>query len=184
MIEFHNWVLPRASEFVHHGMFFAAGVAGWSWRRSLAPLGGWWWAPLLSSQAIFPWYLREVSSWSGPGDPAPAVLAACYGWASTLGWLGLALRVVHEAGPVIRFLSARAFWLYLVHPPLVGAVQVLMYEQPVAAWVKFIASFAAAAAVGMLAHGPAARGLTWLKRLADGGPGQVEPGKPAPGVGA
>jgi hypothetical protein len=33
-----------------------------------------------------------------------------------------------------------SFWLYLVHPPLVGAGSVLLFEQSLPAWVKFVAS--------------------------------------------
>ena len=157
LIEFHNWFLPRASELVYHGLFFAAGVAGWSWKGAADVIGRWWWGPLLLAQAIFPSYLREATAWTGPGDVSAAALAACYGWASAIGWLGLAVRVVRRVGPVMHALSARAFWLYLVHPPLVGVVQVMMFEQQLPAWAKFLASFAVATAVGLITYGPAAR---------------------------
>ena len=166
LIEFHNRFMPRTSEFVYHGLFFAAGVAGWRWRGDLVMLSGWWWGPLLAAQLIFPWYLREVSAWTGPGNAAAAALASAYGWASVLGWLGFALRVVKRSGPVTRFLAARAFWLYLVHPPLVGLMQVLLLEQPLAAWLKFTLSFAVATLTGLAAHGPAMRLAAQLKRVA------------------
>lgn len=166
LIEFHNRFMPRASEFVYHGLFFAAGVVGWRWRGGMAMLSGWWWAPLVAAQFIFPWYLREVSAWTGPGNAMAAALASIYGWASVLGWLGFAIRAVKRTGPVIRFLAARALWLYLVHPPLVGLVQVLLLEQPLAPWWKFLLSFAVAAAAGLAAHGPAMRLAARLKRIA------------------
>lgn len=183
MIEFHNWFLPRTSEFVYHGLFFAAGVAGWTWRGGVAALSRWWWGPLLAAQVMFPWYLREVTAWTGPGNMTAAAMASCYGWASALGWLGFALRVVERSGPVTRFLAARAFWLYLVHPPLVGLVQVLMFEQPVAAWMKFVASFAVATVAGLAAYGPAMRLAGRLKRIAAGRPHEAEEskGSPVPG---
>lgn len=183
LIEFHNWFLPRTSEFVYHGVFFAAGVAGWTWRGGVSTLARWWWGPLLAAQVIFPWYLREVTSWTGPGNAAAAALASGYGWASALGWLGLALRVVERSGPVIRFLAARAFWLYLVHPPLVGLVQVLMFEQPVAAWVKFVASFAVATAAGLATYGPAMRVAARMTRVVAARPHEAgaSKGEPVPG---
>lgn len=154
LIEFHNWFLPRSSEFVYHGLFFAGGVAGWSWSGGEQALRRWWWAPLAMSQAIFPWYLREASTWSGPGDLQASTFAACYGWTSVLGWLGLALRLADRSGPVMRLLASRAFWLYVVHPPIVGAVQVVLYGVAVPAWVKLAAAFAVAVAVGLATCDP------------------------------
>ena len=183
LIEFHNSFLPRPSEFVYHGLFFAAGVAGGSWRGGVAMLSRWWWVPWLAAQMIFPWYLREVTSWTGSGNPAAAALAAIYGWASALGWLGLAFRVVERSGPVTRFLAARAFWLYLVHPPLVGLAQVLMWEQPVTAWLKFVVSFAVATIAGLAAYVPATRAVSWLRPVAKPRqhPASESKGEPAPG---
>ena len=184
LIEFHNWFLPRASEFIYHGLFFAAGVAGWSWQGTADVIGRWWWGPLLAAQAIFPWYLREMTTWSGPGDGWAAALAACYGWASVIGWLGLAVRVVNRAGPVMQFLSTRAFWLYLVHPPLVGVVQVLLFEQPLPSGLKFLTAFAVATAVGLTTYGPAARLMARFWRTKHGAADirrGTSTGEPVPG---
>jgi hypothetical protein len=180
LIEFHNWFLPRASEFVYHGLFFAAGVAGWSWEGGVQALRRWWWGPLAAAQLMFPWYLDAVSTWSGPGDASAAALAACYGWASVLGWLGAALRFADRSGPVTHSLSSRAFWLYLVHPPMVGVAQVMLLGVAVPAWVKVAASFAFAVAAGLAAHRPAmwvASRFAWRSRRKAEGPvaGTIEP---------
>jgi hypothetical protein len=59
-------------------------------------------------------------------------------------------------------------------------VQVLMFEQPVAAWMKFVASFAVATVAGLATYGPAMRLAGRLKRIAAGRPHEAEESKGAP----
>ena len=54
-------------------------------------------------------------------------LAALYplaSWAWTFGLVGLALRYLSDFSPVRRYIADASYWLYLVHLPLVMALQV------------------------------------------------------------
>jgi glucan biosynthesis protein C len=164
LLEFHNWFLPRGSELVYHGLFFGAGVWLGEHPALFSVIRRWWWLALGCSQAIFPWYFEAIIGWDGAGHVGPAVLAAAYGWTSVLGWLGCAGACVTRTGPVMDYLSRRAYWLYLIHPPLVGLMQIYLnlYELP--AWAKAALVFVGASSVGLLLRGPCLEVVGGLER--------------------
>ncbi|MCX5690922.1 MAG: acyltransferase [Planctomycetota bacterium] len=154
LLEFHNWFLPRGSELVYHGMFFGAGVWLGDHPATILVIRRWWWLALGCSQAIFPWYFEAIVRWEGAGHVVPAMLAAAYGWTSVLGWLGFAGACVTRTWPVMEYLSRRAYWLYLIHPPLVGLMQIYLNLCELPAWAKATLVFLCASSVGLLMRGP------------------------------
>jgi glucan biosynthesis protein C len=68
-----------------------------------------------------------------------AALYALALFASAFAALGLALRFLSGERPVLRYLSDASYWIYLIHLPIVMALQVLVHDL---AWpwpVKFAA---------------------------------------------
>jgi hypothetical protein len=161
LTEFHNWFLPRGSEFAHHGLFFLGGVAVGANVATLSLLSRWWWVLIVAAQAAFVLLIPRVSDWAGPGEWKLAALAAAYGWCSVLGWFGLIWRVPLRVSSLERFLSGRAYWLYLIHPPLVGMVQVLLWQLSVAPWIKALAAFLVAVIAAAAIRDPLLRLWQW-----------------------
>ncbi|MFZ6658360.1 acyltransferase family protein [Undibacterium sp. TJN19] len=53
-----------------------------------------------------------------------AWLYVCAAWSLCFGLTGVALKFMHKARPVIRYLADASYWIYLIHLPLVMALQV------------------------------------------------------------
>jgi glucans biosynthesis protein C len=47
-------------------------------------------------------------------------------WAWTFALIGMALRFLSERNPVIRYVADASYWIYLIHLPIVMALQVLV----------------------------------------------------------
>lgn len=57
--------------------------------------------------------------------------AACYAlaiWTTTFAAIGLALRFLADFSPVRRYLADASYWLYLIHMPIVMALQVAVSQ--------------------------------------------------------
>lgn len=67
-------------------------------------------------------------------------LAACYAvatWSWTLGLTGAALRFLTRERPAIRYVADASYWIYLLHLPVVMALQVWVFALPLPALVKW-----------------------------------------------
>ncbi|MBW7963698.1 acyltransferase family protein [Bradyrhizobium sp. BR 10261] len=85
---------------------------------------------------------------SAPGAPklpysfatlrlASAILYAPAIWITTFAALGLALRFMSGFSPTWRYLADASYWLYLIHLPIVMALQVALSQRDWPALVKF-----------------------------------------------
>jgi glucan biosynthesis protein C len=75
-----------------------------------------------------------------PVGAARLALAALYplaAWSWTFALIGLAVRYLSDFSPVRRYIADASYWLYLVHIPLVMALQVLVAPLAWPALVKF-----------------------------------------------
>ncbi|MFM7035312.1 MAG: acyltransferase family protein [Planctomycetia bacterium] len=67
-----------------------------------------------------------------------AVLQPAYAWTMSLGLIGLFRRLLPEPRLAVSWLADASYWMYLVHVPLVIAVQMLVREWPLPPGVKFL----------------------------------------------
>ena len=85
---------------------------------------------------------------SAPGAPklpfsfatlrlASAILYAPAIWISTFAAIGLALRFMSGFSPVRRYLADASYWLYLIHLPIVMALQVVLSQLDWPGLIKF-----------------------------------------------
>jgi peptidoglycan/LPS O-acetylase OafA/YrhL len=70
------------------------------------------------------WISSRPFQWTASG----AALGTLCGWLVTLGAIGLGLRPLTPR-PVTRVLVEASYWMYLVHYPVVVALQVLLAKQ-------------------------------------------------------
>jgi glucans biosynthesis protein C len=72
--------------------------------------------------------------------PATAFYAVCFTvaiWSWTFAFIGAALRFLSNESPVRRYLADSSYWLYLVHLPLIMALQTAVARLDMAWFVKF-----------------------------------------------
>jgi peptidoglycan/LPS O-acetylase OafA/YrhL len=71
--------------------------------------------------------------------PLGRFLDAIVAWLVTLGALGLAFGVNSGRRPILRFLVDTSYWVYLVHYPLLCALQLELARLPWSALPKYLA---------------------------------------------
>jgi hypothetical protein len=75
-----------------------------------------------------------------PHDAMTALYAACYTlaiWTWTFACIGMAVRFLSGYSAVRRYIADASYWLYLIHVPLVMALQVAASQLAWPWWVKF-----------------------------------------------
>jgi peptidoglycan/LPS O-acetylase OafA/YrhL len=121
--DLHFWPMPF--EAFHFGLFFAFGWWLWPARARLQALkrhAGWL---LAAGLALGFFVFRGALQWELSGQ----VVAGLVAWLMTLGALGLAFVVPARERPWLRFLVESSYWVYLVHYPVVLALQVLFAQR-------------------------------------------------------
>jgi len=73
-------------------------------------------------------------------------------WCFVLGFIGLFQRFVRRAVPVWRYLSDASYWIYLVHLPLVVALQLLVWNIDLHPALKYAAIMAISLPVLVLSY--------------------------------
>lgn len=73
-------------------------------------------------------------------------------WTWTFGLLGMAVRFLSRASARLRYLSDASYWLYLVHPPIVFGLQVLLMKVPLHWSIKFPAILAVTMALLLVSY--------------------------------
>jgi hypothetical protein len=131
----HNSFLINPLKMLHHAAFFVVGLGLYRMRHDLARLarsGAWYLAlsvPVFVGRA---WLLRR--DWAdplhGPEALALAVLGALFSWLAVFGLIGIALRVYRHPHPAVRYLADGSYWIYLIHMPILGLMQVDLFRVP------------------------------------------------------
>jgi len=139
-------LVPNLAALVGFGTAF---TFGWFLHRQPALLNVWqrWWIPYwvvaIASTAYCARAMSAATSGSGPPPSAPneaLLIAAAYPlaiWAWCFALLGTATRFLSAENRVIRYLSDASYWIYLVHLPLVVALQVWVSQWPLGWEVKY-----------------------------------------------
>lgn len=126
-------LLPPFSAFVGFGTAFAF---GWFLHRQPPWLDVWrraWWMYLAVALALTAYCSNLMGNVAGTRVPAPYgndlrfMAAAAYPlalWTWCLGLVGAALRFLSAENRHVRYLADASYWVYLLHLPLVVALQV------------------------------------------------------------
>jgi peptidoglycan/LPS O-acetylase OafA/YrhL len=129
--------------------FGTAFTFGWYLHRQPELLNVWqrWWAGYwIAAVALTVYCARIMSAVTSGGAALPAApgeelfAAAAYPlaiWAWCFALLGAATRFLSAENQAIRYLSDSSYWIYLVHLPLVVALQVWVSQWPLAWQLKY-----------------------------------------------
>jgi glucans biosynthesis protein C len=129
-------LLPHVPTTLLFGFCF---FTGWLWQRQPALLEtfgrrwvwymsiGWLaWAGLLASHGKIPWV-----------RPAYTFVYAHMMWGLVLGFLGLFTRFCQKGNEWTRYVADASYWIYIVHLPVVVALQVLVARLPLPWPIKY-----------------------------------------------
>jgi glucan biosynthesis protein C len=136
--------VPNGSALVGYGTAFAF---GWLLCRQsvlLQLLARWWSVQIALALAATAYCVVEIGVHPSleftPPSARLTLYACCYAlgvWAWTLGLTGAAIRLLAAERPVIRYLSDSSYWIFIVHIPVLAALQVLVFPLALPAPAKY-----------------------------------------------
>jgi glucan biosynthesis protein C len=156
LLDRHNSFVPDPFRLMHNALFFAAGVVIHRSSHLIARLATRAWTYLALSCPAFvvrAYFVEQdltngLYSWQAL---ALAASGALFTWLLTFGCLGLALRASRPR-PAIRYLADSSYWIYLCHLPIVGLVQISLFEVPIPAIFKFLTALGISMLIGLASY--------------------------------
>lgn len=161
--------LPPVSILLYYGVFFGGGWLLYRRRHDLERLGRFWIAGLVVGLVLSLVYigmmgkLMEGSQSMTLVRAVGAVSTACL----VVGFTGLFLRLFSRPSRVMRYVSDSAYWMYIIHLPLVVALNILLLPLGAPALVKFATVCVAAFAIMLVSYQLFVR-YTWIGVLLNG----------------
>ena len=103
-----------------------------------------------------------LAAWA-PSLPrlATASLVAVASWLLVYGMLGLGVRFLNREHPGVRYLADASYWMYLMHLPLLVAIEIPLADLSWPILVKLAATWAITLALLLLSYHWLVRS-TWL----------------------
>ena len=150
-------LVPQFWAIAYYGAFFALGTlvhARADWPERARPFAPWLALASLALYAVFLWRLsvelpgqaQPVASWG------MALLEACLSvWLAVLCLLA-GRRLLDRASGVMRYLAQSAYWTYLLHLPLLFAVQYVLMDKDWSWGLKFAVAVSATLAACLLSY--------------------------------
>ncbi len=172
----HNSFFPSPIRLVYYAGFFSFGVGLHRVRSGMDVLAsrGWW--LLLAAVPCFVVRARLLPlDWNEPLGEGGALLLAASGalttWLSLFGLLGVYRKHFAHPSRTIRTLAEASFWIYLAHFPIVGLIQMDLYEVPIPTVAKFAITWTLTLGLGLASYLILVRGSK-LGRFLNGGQGR------------
>lgn len=139
---------PALWPFGYYGLFFLLGHQlfhhpGWPTPFAAAPV------PVVLAVSL-PVYLRALQT--GEAGWAPRLAAAWASVALVVGALALGALVFRRTHRAVRYLADASYWIYLVHLPVVLALQVALVPLSWGPWASFAAVSAATLAFTLVTY--------------------------------
>lgn len=172
----HNAAFPPPERLIHHAWFFVVGIAmaplcrreGIAW---LIPHSGIYLAASVPVFIVRAWCLQKdmVETIRGWEAVASAASLALFGWLIFFGLIGQTQRHLRRESRAVRYLSDSSYWVYLVHFPIVGLLQVNLYRLPfpLPPWAKFSLTLAISLVLSLASYQVFVR-YTWIGRWLHG----------------
>ncbi len=164
-------------QLAYQGYFFVVGVYLFRLHRAMTPLTKWTGTYLAGSLLAFGASMVFARRYFAHADHDAAfttvdrlglaVSVSLFCWLMIWGMTGLGLTWLAKPRGWVRWLSDSAYWVYLVHLPLVGVGMILLRGWGVSPWVKFVVIVAAAGVATLMSYRYLVR-MTWLGRALNG----------------
>lgn len=129
-------LIPNLAAFVGYGVAFSF---GWLLHRQQALLAGLerTWIGYTAAAIAMSAGLLFLGQDAELPAAVDAIAYATASWAWTFALIGIAMRFLSSHRPSVRYLADASYWVYLVHLPVVFALQELMSDWPLHWSVKF-----------------------------------------------
>lgn len=136
-------VLPAPHVLAYYAIFFGFGAVYFGRNEGGARIGRWWQLTLPLALVVllaglmltFP---EEGGTAQGGARWGSLFFQAAYAWMMALGLMGLFRAVLGAGNARVRYLSDASYWLYLMHLPLIIALQGLSFEWALPSIVKLV----------------------------------------------
>jgi surface polysaccharide O-acyltransferase-like enzyme len=145
------------TKFLHYGSFFVVGTFLYVYRNALPRIARAAAPYLALSVPVFfarLWYIQR--DWKAPlagwEELAMAASGGLFAWLIVFGLIGLALRLYRTPRQSIRYLADSSYWIYLIHMPILGLIQVDLFRVPGSAFWKFPLVLTATLAIGFASY--------------------------------
>jgi hypothetical protein len=135
VITHHNRFVPEPFEFLHYGIYFAWGVALYRVDATMTRFVGAGWSCLAVSFALIvaaQVLLRQffAGTLSATGNITLALAFALFAWFSIFGFFGVFQSLFARQRTALQYVADAAYWIYLIHLPLVAALQIALAPLP------------------------------------------------------
>lgn len=152
--------LPPLWALVFFGLFFAAGYWLFSSDTLIEQVARCWWLMLAASLVLYAVYYSLIPKQivippAAVDVPLTLLLKSCEAFIAvwmTLVCLVLGKRFLNSANRAMRFMADSSYWIYIIHVPLLFAIQYPLMDKPWHWLSKFMISAAATLAIGVISY--------------------------------
>ena len=153
----YTGLLPAPHVLAYYGVFFAFGAIYFGHNEGGVRIGRRWQLTLPLALVVFlagvlltfPEEGGIAEGWARAGS---LFIQAAYAWMMTLGLMGLFRAAMGEGNARVRYLSDASYWLYLMHLPLIIALQGVAQDWPLPSIIKLALLIAATVGVLLLCY--------------------------------
>jgi fatty acid desaturase/peptidoglycan/LPS O-acetylase OafA/YrhL len=189
MMDRLNSFIPEPYRLLHNAVFFLVGVRLHRLRNDLDHFASHGWLYLAFSAPVFACRAALIQRdlarpLDGAGAWALAASGGLFCWLLTFGLLGVALGRLNRPRPALRYLADSSYWVYLIHLPIVGLLQVDLYSVSAPGPVKFLIVLSVTMTLTLASYQVAVRHTflgTWLHGRRDRARPRLSAGPHLPG---
>ena len=151
-------IVPIPHVLAYYGIFFAFGVLLYGRRNRhgglLVESIGRWWPVLLPVTAfiVLPVALGLTLTWEDATWTQASIAQVAYAWLAIVSLMGCFHFLLARERRGVRYLSDSAYWLYLIHLPMVIVAQSLVRNWDLPAGVKFVGITVVVTAIALMTY--------------------------------
>lgn len=162
-LAYHHILPMNAEQWVYEVLqvsfqayFFVVGVYLFRLHREMDAMKRYAWLYLALAQVMFIVAMVLHATKDFRSDTAArlafSALVALFCWLMIWGMTGIGLTILAKPREVVRWLSDSAYWVYLVHLPIVALLMILIKNWAVGPWLKFSLIVAVTSVVTLVSY--------------------------------